>query len=1306
MSLAAVVLAGVVVAVVLYAASTSVWVQDRVRTRVTAAVQESLGLTPVWRGFRIHPFTAQIEVRNLAIYSRAPTGTPFLEAPRVLATLSLSALLRKRIDVELIRVEEPFISFGNSDGDWINFLHIEKIDELIAQSQRSVVSSPWSVVIRRVRLDRAKIEFFVDTIDLRVSAQELTAEGRFDELSTHHRVPIRLEGMQGLYRMFGRDFAVGAAHAQLDVQVIDGPWVDLVVHDLVVRGSYPNASLRASGRIVDVGRRHLFRMRGSGETELNFLNDVFFDHPQLTGTASFQGEYHGDFTAFTVRGRVTSTAFLWDDILVQHASAEAALDARGLTLPKVSGELLGGHVQGRGTLDFRSLAWTCEANLRSANLEAIAAVASGWPTMGGDISIAWKGKGPDLTRPVVFDAELGVETAGMFVKVGGHSVRIPRGEATMVLSSDGKGLQIAHGRLETVREAATFSGRVDLPSGAVNLDFSGETGDISVFEALSGFPLAGWGIADGHWSGTLDHPHVELSFEANQVRLPWAHINMAQGELHIAPQRVELREVKVQGRQGHAFIETLDVSPLDSKAVLRLSAKATALPIEEALAPLIGELPLQGLFTGQFSLAGPVTSVSGRAEGEVTNAVIYGERFDRLRGAMAITTGNVTLESVVGQKRGGSVVYAEGPVIPLASMDLHLGTQTLWLSDIDHIRGYELAGTAQAQARLRFEDDELSVQASAVVLDADYAGVPLGTVKLGLDLAHEKAYLLASSDVFRAAMTAVTVEDAPARLHIAVQSLDLSRLVAERLGSAVKVRLSAEASLWGPLQKPHRLQGEATIQRLEWQHENVVLRNAGSTRILLENGVVRVPALVVAGGGAQGRFHGRVGFDGSIDLEVKGGLALVFFKAFLPQIEAAEGVLEIDGSVAGTLAQPSIQALLRVQDGDIEIRGTDLRFSDVRASGSFSPGQVLIEHFNARLGGGMVAGNGFLTMEGWVPTQVALYATLDEAQARVPTWLDVTVKGPIELSGPLNSVLLKGDLEIVRALYDERVDWEALVLRLRRSMPRNEAVRESGLHFDLGLHSAGSIVIKNNLAEAKLKGDLHLTGTPDALGLSGNLQFVEGSLIFRENVFTIESGQINFIDPKRVRPFIDLAARTRVQELGTGIFNRYTDILLRASGPPDDLKIDLESSPPLNREDILSLLYIRRRTTEGLGGGGTAGAEAVSLAFKLNEELAGFQSEIQEYFGFEQLTLEPAFTESSRSGTMKLRATKVLSKDVTATLSTSLSSSDLDFRLGYALTENFVLDLGWNNVPPQQAQVESARFGNFSVRPRFHFEFE
>jgi autotransporter translocation and assembly factor TamB len=507
-----------------------------------------------------------------------------------------------------------------------------------------------------------------------------------------------------------------------------------------------------------------------------------------------------------------------------------------------------------------------------------------------------------------------------------------------------------------------------------------------------------------------------------------------------------------------------------------------------------------------------------------------------------------------------------------------------------------------------------------------------------------------------------------------------------------------------PLRDPSRVEGDVVVTEAVLSHLRTRLANEGAVILRAGNGGMAVEKMRVVGDNTAGDVRGRVGFDGKLDLQVTGAMELQLFTLWVDNLKSAEGRLEIDGAIRGTLAKPAVTAGLKVRQGRLQLADVNLLFDDIAADGAFAAGQIVIESMRARMGAGSMSGGGILTMDGLVPTAVSLYATLTEAEARVPQWLQTRANGRVEMTGPLDDVLMRGDLEIVQSLYNERIDWEALILRFRAKPPEPATLaKKKGFHVDLGVHSAGSVFVKNNLADLKLRGDLQVVGYPPDLGMTGNLQIVSGNVLFRENAFNVQSGQINFADPDRVRPIIDLTAKTRVEEASSTATRRFDDITLSASGPADDLQIEFESSPPMSREDIISLLYIRRRS-EDLGGGETAGPEAVSLAFKLNDDLAGFQSEVQQYFGFENLVLEPSFTDTTRSGTLKLRAEKTLRKDLKASISTSLSSTDLDFWLDYALTDNMLLDFGWNSV--EEIRGSSSNVGNFKIRPRLHFEFQ
>ncbi len=1287
----------------------SPWAQERLQTEVRALVYRLLGLTPHWDYVELYPLLLEVEVHGLRVYSGAVTeNTPFLQVPRVRAGIAPLELLRRDIEIT-ITAWNPYIVFGNDQGEWYNFLNLDKIDELVdAADSDTGPPSAWTVEVGRVALVDGEVDFSVTDIDLRAHLTEFTAEARFDRISTERRIPIKARRGKGMYRMFGRDTQIERLQGELAVEIIEGPWVDLVFDSVEIRANYPSGVLHGTGRIVDISRRHLFKVAGQGEVDASILNDFFFDVPELTGTLTYDATYNGDFKTFQVAGTVGTDALLVDAFLVGDASVAAEVSADGLRIASATGNLWDGRYTFAGALDFASLEWSADADFAGLRFHELRRRIPGLPRITGNWGGGVSAVG-DLDDPRQFAGDFRLLPEGGDLSWGeNHVIPIPAGEIRMLVTSDPVQLLIEQGSVENGRESIQFAGLIDWQTGATAIDLSLQSGDLSPVGGITGFDIRGWGTADGRWTGTLAEPHFLFNIDARDVELPWVRLAIARGSLDVNLRELRLAFVTGEWPSGRAQVDAAYIGPFDGDVHVSLPVKATRVPLSAILDPLTaGAVPVDGYFTGDFLLESPVTQPTGYAAGTVTDAVVWGEHVERVEGRMDIREGALEFSALRGWDRNAGFV-AGGTIDPGGDIDFTVRGRDVSLARIDVLAGYGLSGTGAAELRIRgAEGRPIAMHAHADAHAVEAAGVSFG---------HMRAWLASEGDAFAVRATGDTAVaeldfhaegNYPGRLRAEANGIDLSPWLSRYMNGEVEFLLSGQADLQGPLLDWRQASGVVTMPTVRLLHNRSVAQSEAPVTLTLGDGRISIPKTALTGKGAAGTVGGSVGMDGSLKLAVNAGVDLQIMTAFIDTLQAAEGLLQIEGTVGGTLTSPAVHAGLRTRGARLKLRDVDMLFEDVDATAAFNDDQIVIDRLHGRIGGGTISGGGLLTMDGLVPTSVSLFATLDEAEARVPSWLLARVSGRVELVGPIDDAILRGDLEVVRAVYDAQHSWESLILRLRRPEARAGLFEKKGLHFDLNLHSAGSILIRNNLADAKLKGNVNLTGYPLQPGVTGNLQFNEGIIVFRENAFQVENGQINFVDGSGVEPYIDLQARTRVQELTTGPYSgRYYDIRLIATGTPDDLRIDLESQPPLDRGDILSLLYMRRRATEGAGGSTALGPEAVNLAIKLNDELAGFQSEIQQYFGFEQLVLEPAFTESRGSGTMKLRASKVLRQDLTANLATSLTGSDLEVRLGYSVTENFFFDLGWNSVAEQQIRTEAGNFGNFRVRPRLHFEFQ
>ena len=102
-------------------------------------------------------------------------------------------------------------------------------------------------------------------------------------------------------------------------------------------------------------------------------------------------------------------------------------------------------------------------------------------------------------------------------------------------------------------------------------------------------------------------------------------------------------------------------------------------------------------------------------------------------------------------------------------------------------------------------------------------------------------------------------------------------------------------------------------------------------------------------------------------------------------------------------------------------------------------------------------------------------------------------------------------------------------------MLSEESLRTTSSPFGnvrLSLHVEGgnNITIQNPLADVEARVDIDLKGTVDEPAVTGHVEASGGSLLFQGNRYTVTRGNIDFVDPLRIQPVIDLEAESQVRD--------------------------------------------------------------------------------------------------------------------------------------------------------------------------------
>jgi translocation and assembly module TamB len=160
-----------------------------------------------------------------------------------------------------------------------------------------------------------------------------------------------------------------------------------------------------------------------------------------------------------------------------------------------------------------------------------------------------------------------------------------------------------------------------------------------------------------------------------------------------------------------------------------------------------------------------------------------------------------------------------------------------------------------------------------------------------------------------------------------------------------------------------------------------------------------------------------------------------------------------------------------------------------------------------------------------------------------------------------------------------------------------------------------------------------------------------GVIEFFGNKYTINRGQVNFYNPSKIEPIIDMDLETQVRSITVDI---------SFSGSLSKLNFSYRSDPPLETNDIIALLAVGRTPTTA---GPLASSQMVSSSSYLStgsnallgQAIAPVSGRLQKFFGVSHIKIDPQLTGITAVPQARLTLEQQVSTDITITYITNLS---------------------------------------------------
>jgi translocation and assembly module TamB len=390
----------------------------------------------------------------------------------------------------------------------------------------------------------------------------------------------------------------------------------------------------------------------------------------------------------------------------------------------------------------------------------------------------------------------------------------------------------------------------------------------------------------------------------------------------------------------------------------------------------------------------------------------------------------------------------------------------------------------------------------------------------------------------------------------------------------------------------------------------------------------------------------------TLDLQFRGSVDLAILHDFERDLSAS-GISVLDASLRGPLANPGIYGRLLLKNASVSITGVPNGIDQADGVIYFDRNRATIERLTAQTGGGKLSLGGFIGFGG--PELVyRVQASADQVRIRYPEGVSTTLNATLNLSGTTARSLLSGSVTVMSSRINPRLDFASILSQSSQPLMtpaiQNQLLR--GMQFDLRVQTSPNTRLETSLTQdIQVESNLRLRGSPAKPILLGRVIATQGEVNFFGTKYTISRGEINFLNPVKLEPVVNMDLETRI---------RGIDVTMSFTGPPNKLNVSYRSDPPMQLQEIVALLTVGRapasnpalntRQSQTTGdwqqfGGGTLLGQALA---------APVTGRLQRFFGVSRIKIDPQLRGLDNNPQARLTIEQQVSKDITITYITNL----------------------------------------------------
>jgi translocation and assembly module TamB len=849
-------------------------------------------------------------------------------------------------------------------------------------------------------------------------------------------------------------------------------------------------------------------------------------------------------------------------------------------------------------------------------------------------------------------------------------------------------LTIEDATLATPAMSATIAGTLEPRDSnlSIKLDTTALENERDFINQVSGaepgsadavMPLSGALHWDGRIVGPLAGPTFEGHLRGEHIQYDTVTLDDLEGEVTYSPVELTFTNGRAHRGQMETLLSaTMDLSDWSFRPDNSWTADASMekTPVDDVQQLLRLNYPVSGLLSGQFHGRGTRVQPALTGLFDLADATAYGLSFNRLRGQINLQPDEVRIADAelrffapgTEASRGagivtGSVAYQFAG----KSITAELAGASLPMENFQKLQSARFPIGGLVSFRLKLAGLAKAPQGEGTVrlVDLRVGSEVIGSFDGELTSDGRQAQLKLNSAMSTGTLSGTfslgLADPFPFTGRASIANIDLDPFLLSALhlkAFSGHGEVAGDLAIDGRLQDPQSLVLDAKLSHLVLNYENVRLENVGPIHFRSSRQTLEIEPATLHGTDTDLQIAGSVGFSGerAVSLRLNGELDLRLLGGFAQGLDA-RGAAQINASFDGTMDRPRITGKVHVDNASVRATDFPTGLSALKGDLIFDATRAFFQGVTAEVGGGTLNLTGSVSYADQ-PVRYDVSVRTDRVRIRYPEGMSWLVGGTLRLTGTPEAGLLSGKVVVERVNLSQGVEGAAGLFSGQQGIsgPSTGSPFLRNLQFDIIGQSAPDARMEWPSAELEADADVRVRGTWEHPILLGHIHILSGDLFFGGNRYRVSRGDVNFADPFRLDPVLNVEATTTIQQY---------EVTLNFNGPASKLALSYRSDPPLPANDIITLLALGQTSSEATAR--TAGANQTSagatalLSEAISSQLGG---RLERLFGITRFRVDPGLTTIGQTATDQNPAARVtveqqVSRNLTITYVSNVGST-------------------------------------------------